>query len=285
MKGRHFLLAAFIFMLFSSRTVLAQPALEMPVIMPVPNCYQCGMNTITHHAPYHYLDGFYITGQYAYSDNHISNIENVSLPNTAGLPAVVKGSESERSSSPNIALGYQLWHFPFISPRVEVAYLPRIDLNYDANPFLQGVDSSINSTIDSHTILFKLYNDFEFCNFPLIPYIEGGIGRSYTKVESDSTINLLPGLLPPFVGGSNDRRDTRAWDLGLGVKYRFYRSLFLNFGYEYVFLGDDLKWNITYSNPAIVLNPPLFVNLKSGNFTSHNFFAGLTWEPFAAPLS
>lgn len=276
--------------LLASKVVLAGPPviLETPIILPHPSCVHCAniIPTESQTAPVtesHYVHwgDLYITGQYAYSNNRIDDIEQIG---TAGAAQTAKNSVSERTSSPNIALGYQLWHSPFISPRVEVAYLPRIDLDYDANPFLQGIDSSINSSIDSHLILFKVYNDFEFCNFPLIPYIEGGIGRAWSKVESNSVVSLFPGLLPPFVGSGSDRRSDRAWDLGLGARYRFYRGLSLNLGYEYVFLGDNLKWNIVYSNPVIVLNPPVTVNLQSGNLIAHTFFAGLTWQPFAEPL-
>lgn len=263
--------------------------LETPIILPSPPCVHYAPHPCPQRFPiepycveppkpsHNYLGGLYITGQYAYSSNHIRDIENVSAPG-AGTPDTVKGSLTERSSSPNIAVGYQLWNYPFISPRIEVAYLPRMDLEYNANPFLQGLDSSINSSIDSHTVLFKLYNDFEFYDFPLIPYVEGGIGKVWTEINSNSTVDLFPGIIPPFVGTGNNQRTSRAWDLGFGARYRFYRSLFLNVGYEYVSLGDNLKWNINYTNPIITL--PVFVNLKSGKFNSQTLFAGITWQPF-----
>lgn len=293
MKVRHFLLL--VTALLTLKTGLAQPlTLETPIILPSPSGLHTGQadsepqgldsyiinssqKTSSWHRDFGLLNGIYVTGQYAYSSNHINDIQNVSVPDA---PATAQDHVSEKSSAANFALGYQLWSYPFFSPRIEVAYLTQINLDYNANPFLSGIDSTINSSIDSHTLLFKLYNDFQYNDFPLIPYVEGGIGKVYTKVTSNSTVDLFPGVIPPFVGSSSDSQSSRAWDLGVGAKYRIYRSLYLNAGYEYIAMGDGLIWNITYSNPVININPPVFVKLKSGNFYNHTFLVGLTWHPF-----
>lgn len=225
-----------------------------------------------------FLRGFYVTGYLGYSWVSVNDIDNVS-PVSGGTPPppVVKDSISQSKAVPGVAIGYQFRPSGFFD-RAEISYMPRLGIDYNANPFLQNTDSTIKGDLSIHPILVKLYSDFDL-GYPVVPYFQFGAGVAINNTSSTATINIDPN---PFVnilftGSSSDTQTNVAGDIGVGARWHFSQNFALDAGYEFDYLGAA-KWNLTFledSDP----NTPTIVNLESKRIFSNTVYIGLSWQP------
>lgn len=227
-----------------------------------------------------FFQGWYISGGATYAGLSLNSISN-SGPATAGitLPTVFKTSVSESKFVPNIALGYQIRQSGIFS-RAEISYTPFTSIPYDSSPFinLTATPNSINSSVSSNLILFKVYDDFNL-DMPIMPYIQLGIGAAINKVSGNSSIIIDPTFtIPPFTSTFSSTKTNVAGDAGLGVRWLISDNFALGLGYEFDYLGNDVTWNMNFTNPIL---PSTNVTLKSGIFFANTVTASLTWQPLA----
>ena len=148
---------------------------------------------------------------------------------TAYTPTVTEESGSVTAFS--IAYGHR---FAQGFMRLEVELTLRGSVSYDADPVYTTtppVDDPgyITSDINSHTLFANLYLDL-LPNFPVVPYVGGGVGIAWNVWEYD-TLNTW---------WWDDTTTTTgvAWNVGGGIAFQLNRKLMLDLSYRYIDLGE-----------------------------------------------
>lgn len=227
----------------------------------------------------YFLQGWYITGGINISFMQLTSIDNDQ--NVFANATTAKNSASQTRVGPAVAIGYDIRPKGGFLSRAEIAYYYRPNFEYNANPFLitdpaqPANANSITSDIDNHTILLKIYNDFNFGS-PFIPYIQAGVGVAFNSISANSNLGVIG--TTPFVGSASRTRALVAADGGLGARLKLNPNFFFDAGYEFEYLGHNLQYNLNYTNP---LTPGFVqqVKLTTGIFYSNSILIGLTWQP------
>ena len=89
-----------------------------------------------------------------------------------------------------------------IFSRVEIAYLPRFGMTYNASPYLNfgtptipnPIPNALTSKVTSQVLFAKVYDDFKF-GIPIIPYIQGGAGATINSTSGNASVTLAPGFM------------------------------------------------------------------------------------------
>lgn len=231
-----------------------------------------------------FLEGWYITSGVNISFMGLTGIENDQ--SVFANATTAKSSTSQTRVGPAAAIGYEIRPNGGILSRAEIAYYYRSNFQYNANPFLitdppQPADANfINSDIDNNTVLLKVYDDFNFGS-PFVPYIQVGAGVAINSISANSIVgDISSGTQDePFVTDSDNHTKVYfAADAGLGARIELNPNFLLDVGYEFEYLGNNLKYNLNYTNPLI----PGFmqqVKLTTGIFYSNSILVGITWRP------
>lgn len=165
--------------------------------------------------------------------------------------SLIFGNIKNRSASPNntagvgnkravqnqtgleIAIGYT-----WTDMRWDLEYLVNRNLLYNANPVLTGVNpqQSISGSIKNNTILANGY--YDITGFGRIqPYFTGGLGVSVNTINSTVTPSGTSS------GSHSVRTASLAYQLGAGIRMRFFEKWYFDFSYRYIFLGNKLNMN------------------------------------------
>lgn len=285
-------------LLASSLILLTARIFADPATIPPPVCSNCGDNPIAWRKAHQVVDntppgleayqaytfppgsfqqrlrgnfwwltGFYITPQIGYSFLNITDIKPPPFFDIA------ESSASGRLFTTGVALGYQIRPCGGILSRVELQYLHRGDVDYNANPFLLSppivIPNSINSTYSNDVVYLKAYYDFNL-GYPVQPYIQGGGGLSFNHITGNATFDV-------FQTDVDNTSTFGAAEAGLGVRYNIVPSFWLDLGYQFEYLGK-LRWDIQFPNP---FSPPdtFDESIKSRFIYSNTILFGLTWQP------
>ncbi|MCW8385474.1 outer membrane beta-barrel protein [Fluoribacter dumoffii] len=122
----------------------------------------------------------------------------------------------------NVGIGYRF--IPQL--RADLTFTYRPSISFEATDDAPEVGTA---NLRNYTLMVNGYYDIDF-NFPVIPYIMGGIGLS-----SNSTDNIYW----PFVQQSEYGHTVNyfAWQVGAGLAYAFNANLLVDFNYQFVDLG------------------------------------------------
>lgn len=204
--------------------------------------------------------------------NYNAKIDDITVMNSPSPDITVsQPSFSDSSKQYFAAIGYQFADYGFLN-RFEVVATRREALNYDPNPAInvEGLNTSMSSTIKNYSILGKLYWDLYRYKF-LVPYIQGGAGVSVNSVNSTASDQLPP--FTPVVLTSEQSKTNFAWDAGVGIRAVVTKYLFVDLGYEHDYLGSGLQWQVpSFSSSGTPLT------LESGSFSSNAYNLAVTFN-------
>ncbi len=206
-----------------------------------------------------FLHNFYITGRGGMT-RVSTDIENTSqTPGNIPAAPLTNNEISESTSAYGIAIGRA---FTVLGPisRLEVDYLYAGDADYNANPAQNLGAQDLKSTLQTNTVLFKIYHDFDF-DSPVIPYIFAGVGLSVNKTDGTTT----------EAGVTKSAGETTtglAWGLGAGVRLRFLKRLYADVGYQFASLGKA-EWTLQPSGnlPQSLEADAIYQNTVTGGLT------------------
>lgn len=224
-----------------------------------------------------WLKNFYISGEFGYSFADISSISNDSLPPGQNEinPPTTTTSVSDKVPHFGVALGYQLRQNGGFFSRIEIEYLNRGKLDYNANPVLafpaiiaDQVTNKLTSDVKNQTLLAKIYYDMDL-HIPVIPYIQVGAGLSRNETKTDGTFGIVG---EPPVTSNMKRTDTNfAWDVGAGIRLKATEHVYFQVGYEFDWLGK-VRWEMATGQTT----DPII--LGTNNFYAHNLTARITFK-------
>jgi opacity protein-like surface antigen len=202
------------------------------------------------------LQGLYLGGKAGVSFEGVDNLKNTSPVANPAAVNVTSQSNTVGAFGANIGYNFKRLGAPI---RAEVEYTYRTDFDYSPNPVFSnaGVASSLNSTLNSHTVMVNAYYDID-TKTKFTPYVGGGLGVAIN--QTSSTLSVAG------VSGSKDNSQTNfAWSLGAGIGYALDSNWTAELGYRYIDLGKAV-----YGGSV--------VSVTSDSVTAHEVTAGIRYQ-------
>ena len=253
-------------------------AADMPMITPPPMYAP---------APPADFGGWYLRGDFGFSNQSISKRDYYSYPNLLSLQ---QQNSFDTGGIFGVGVGYQFnnWFRADVTAQYRGnANFHGVDLtSYPDTGTVQRGSDTYSASKSELVFLANVYADLGtwWC---VTPYIGAGVGTSRNTISNFTDIGVngtfLFGTVPGLASASSGSKWDLAWALHTGLAYRVTPNMTVELGYSYMNLGDGVTGALVTKDGVTANQAMTFKDI-----TSHDLKLGVRWnfeseQPVYAP--